>query len=243
MKKVPLPEENSHSSALAKCKSACFFDKNCRVWQYSTLKGCWSATSHYSSIRCFEDFSLRGTITGGEKYSGACESQIGKETNYVFVFVMIAIAAVVLVMLSVLALALDCCRGPSKSREKESSPRRRSKGRQISNEDGGEEEFPQLTPSGLARHEFDQLSRPYQGVYQAVSQNGSSYSPASGSFDRTPASVGSFQWNPQSLQQMGRPPDPPKPNDASFGQVSSQASSFSGAPLLMQKSYPGTNGM
>lgn len=253
MKKTAFAQGTSHANKLQQCRSACFLDEKCHVWQYSTLRGCWSGSTHLSGIRCFEDFSLRGTIMGGEVYNGACESHLGKETNYVFVYVTIGIAAVVLLLLSIIFLAIDWCRGPPtpEKAEKQETPRHRGRGR-IAVE---EEQFGQLDPASLSR-----LSPP-QGVYQAVSQNGSNYSPASGSFNSTPEGrQGSFSFAPSTVQslQMGLggsepgQPGPPRyndgvinPKDASFGQqtISSQASSFSGTPLLFQKEPLASSGV
>jgi len=215
MRKVPYSTSLSHRERTDECRSGCFFDKDCHVWQYSTVKGCWSGSPKYGSIKCYQDISLAGSIMDGQKFDRSCESTVKPETDYIMVFLVILSAAFLLCCFGAVVMCFGFCAAkkiqtPLSSRSK--SPRSRRQG-------GIDEERSDSTLGMLPSEDLSRAGAP-GGEYRALYPN-------------TGSSMGS-------MSESGSMVAPPYgPLDKSFGGVSSNSSFGQGiAPLLPQPQYP-----
>jgi len=222
MQLAQLDQRMSHKERIDSCRSTCFFNTDCHVWQYSTLKGCWFGRSH----QCFKDVSLAGTIMDSQKF--VCDAMAGPEkTNYLMVFLVILSAAVLLLCFAIIVLFFGLC-GPKRPQSRPQTPRSPKSSRPWQQESFDDEDGSQ---------ELDQrpedISPAHGGLYQPIHHNSSpiSSNPSSTSMSETGSMV------PLVPGQAGVPGGAPqiRPMDTSFG-ASSSNSSFSGtaAPLLGQ---------
>lgn len=214
-----ISQRMSHKERVDSCRSGCFFDKDCQVWQYSTLKGCWSG--HASSHQCFEDVSLAGTIMDSQKFvCGAANA--APETNYLMVFLVILSAALLLLCFAIIVLFFGLC-GPKSLRPQSPRAPKSSRRQEADEDDDGSQPAPQDLSRG-------------GGLYRALQPNSnpSSSNPSPSISMSEPGSMGPLI--PGYQPGMATPPasggvSPMRPLEMSFGGQSSD-SSFSGQPLL-----------
>mmetsp|Transcript_56879 Transcript_56879/g.99430 ORF Transcript_56879/g.99430 Transcript_56879/m.99430 type:complete len:363 (+) Transcript_56879:120-1208(+) len=102
----------THKKRLDSCREACFDRLDCRVWQYSTVKGCWFG----SPTQCLEDVSLRGTIMDAERVERHCNSAVFVRTNYTVVLAMLMTAAALLLCLATFILTCGLCGSKRRAR-------------------------------------------------------------------------------------------------------------------------------
>lgn len=225
MHKVDYPSTLSHVERTDKCRSACFFDKDCQAWQYSTLKGCWSG----SSTSCSKDVSLAFTIMEAQQFDRSCEAAGELKTDYLQVFVVIVAAALLLICFASTVIFFNIC-GAKRAQTPRSprSPRRpKSPGSRRQHSDDEDAASDDLT------HDPQNLSRPAStgGVYWPLQVNSQSPSGAASPVMMSQSPSGTVSPN---MSVMG-----PRPIENSFGAVSgaSSGSSFGQgtSPLLGQQ--------
>lgn len=233
MRKSPYSSRLSHKERMDNCRSACFFDKDCHVWQYSTLKGCWSGSPSYGSIKCYKDVSLAGSIMDGQRFDRSCEAAGELNTNYLQVFLVILSAALLLVCFAACVLFFNLCgpktpktpRGPSSSRRQEADDEEASDDLDHVPED--------LSRAGMQG-----------GAYRALYPNSSPPGSTNPSMS-IPMSEGSMGHlmppSPAGSGQLVPGASPPRPVDVSFGAVSgvSSGSSFGQGTTPLLQQYPG----
>lgn len=216
MRHVPYSSKLSHADRLQKCSNACFHNKECHVWQYSTLKGCWSGFPNYGSFKCYKDVALAGTIMDGQRFDRSCEPQGAPKTNYMLVFLVILSAAFLLLCFSVVVLFFGLC-GRKSAGGTSNGPK---SSRQDSAELSGDE-LENLGEDGTSR------SAQQGGAYRAL------YPPSAST---PPISENGSMSNPWQGAAVGQPPL--RPVDASFG-GSSSGSSFGQGTTPLLPPYPG----
>jgi len=224
MRKTRYSSRISHQARMEKCQSACFNDVECHVWQYSTLKGCWSGSPNYGAIKCYKDISQGpGTILDGRRFDRSCETSGGKGTDYMSIFLIMCAAALLLLCLASVVLCFGLC-----APKKPQTPRGPKSSRQQGSED---------SDGGLSRRSEDPRMEQQlvAGAYRPLNPNSSpsgSSTPAKSLSMSESGSMGPLL-PPGYAAGMNIPTGSsmPRPVDASFA---SSSSSFGqqGKPLL-----------
>lgn len=158
----------SHTTRSDKCRDDCYKDYNCRVWQYSTTKGCWYGTA----TECLEDASLQGTIIDAESVEHTCPTKDVRKTNYTLVIALILVAGWILFMLAVGVLVLGFCRQsgkPGSRRSTTATSRQRSDGEDS---DAEEEEAHSSPGSQFTSRSSDSPRKQNAPAYMALNTPG-----------------------------------------------------------------------
>jgi hypothetical protein len=201
------------------CRSACWHDKQCKFWQYSTTEGCWSGYPNKGHIQCNKDRNLASSIMGAARFEDTCESTAEVENHFAEIFIVIGGAAILLCIASI--FIIFCNLFDPKSTGGAQSPRAQKGSRRPNSQDSYDDDVWGLTHD----LELEEKSRGRQGnAYRALYPNANSVSVS-------PSGAGSEPGLAVLLN-----PNSPQPNDNSFGSSSSK-SSFGTTPLLPQ--YPG----
>jgi len=94
----------SYRASAEECRSTCYDDPACSVWEHSTSEGCWFGFSD----ACTREAPGAQTMVAGERVARACKVGWGNEqrTDYVQVFGIIGAVAVAFACCATAALLL-----------------------------------------------------------------------------------------------------------------------------------------